>query len=298
MSLSVPLWWLQAVQSAESTVFYNTKIVDWAHFLVIACMFKDAGARQTPLLQRLVGLVLNTFGGSMMACILLGQPAAFLLYQTNFVNFLFVHFLVMYAPLVHRVLKFKPIWGPLMLTATFNPIFAIVGGVTRGLTSAHSLNGSFVAVVLCAWISGVGGGILSSAFNLPSGEWKFQSPVPLRASFPFGVYPQFFCALFFSCVRVCQPNTPTEFAAYCASAYNFVSLTDAQAIIAAVMVFFKAVDVFKYMTAQSSTSKSVPAVDAPKKETVKESAPAQPSVKPVDEQKPQNKNTKNSKKNK
>jgi hypothetical protein len=147
---------------------------------------------------------------------MLGQPSAWMLSNANVVNFLIAHALVFYAPLVHAALKLRAVWVALVLTDVFNTAFSLTGGVARALSAAHPLGGSLAAVVVLGLVSGCGGGVMSSAFSLPGGEWKLQAPAPLKARFPFGLYPLALAAAVVACARVCQPNAAPEWAAHCA----------------------------------------------------------------------------------
>ena len=95
-------------------------------------------------------------------------------------------------------------------------IASLMPCVARALSAAHPLGGSLAAVVVLGTVSACGGGVMSSALSLPGGEWKLQSPAPLKARFPFGLYPLALAACVVACVRVCQPSAAPEWAAHCA----------------------------------------------------------------------------------
>jgi hypothetical protein len=132
----------------------------WAHYVCVAALFKDAGADKNPFFQRGFGLVVQSFGGGILASILLGQPASLFCSTYTLFNFAIACFFVFHVPFVHRIAKLPLIWAIVQLLDAVYATFSLTqGGVNRALTSAHAgmLNGAPYLLILCGILASIGG---------------------------------------------------------------------------------------------------------------------------------------------
>eukprot|EP00455_Lapot_gusevi_P026722 TRINITY_DN2818_c0_g1_i2.p1 TRINITY_DN2818_c0_g1~~TRINITY_DN2818_c0_g1_i2.p1 ORF type:complete len:327 (+),score=53.65 TRINITY_DN2818_c0_g1_i2:42-1022(+) len=203
------LWqlWKDSIQNLEAVHYGPFRFVELCHCLAIAQLHYHAGARQSPWLQRLVGLTIQTVGGNFLNSLLLGQPPAFLYSNTTLPLILLSYAVTFYSPfhIVPRILAFPPVWIAMMwVDLVTSCIGMTLGGVHRTAAALHNtVHGHLPALIVTGILGATGGSTLGSAFNLASKDWKFQPPVSYQRPFPMMVVV-IACSLFYSCHAACH----------------------------------------------------------------------------------------------
>ncbi len=101
----------------------------WVHIFYVCCLFKTANV--TPhVYARLVGIIVQTFGGSLTVGVLLGLPSTLLLSNFNLPALLVAYVLVFHVPLVHRLLTSTLVWPFMTFFDWFNTCFSVIHGAT------------------------------------------------------------------------------------------------------------------------------------------------------------------------
>jgi len=179
MSLLSPFFSL--AQGVEDALPAGVPYLDIAHAIAVARELQQVSDPQ-PMLQALVCFLVSTLGGSSLGAIILGQPIAWLSYDSIVFTYVAV-FLVSYLPVTRGwfskitnapyLSTFFTFWDDLSWAA------AVETGVMRAIKPVHSgvpIRNSASAAILLGALGGTGGSALRGLFSLHKREWKLAVP--------------------------------------------------------------------------------------------------------------------------
>ncbi|CAG8801593.1 9375_t:CDS:2, partial [Dentiscutata erythropus] len=151
-----------------------------------------------------VSLMIMTVGGSTTSAILTGNAPSWLASNTTMTTYLWIYSIMFYFPNFHQYFTSIPpfILDPILITADgFIRANAICSsGVDRIRFGKHDnplLNTSWVAILICGTLSGCGGGLWESTFQLASPKWTFSTP-PAFINPPYDMKTSFITALLYT----------------------------------------------------------------------------------------------------
>ncbi|CAG8597969.1 7903_t:CDS:2 [Diversispora eburnea] len=159
------------------------KILNTLHALQINLNYKKS-LKDSPIswLQGLFAVIVMSVGGSTTSAILCGKAPHWLASNTTITTYLIIYFLIFYIPFFHRFCNSIPkiILDPILLIADgilrTSSIYSIIDNILFEMNDEPLLKNSWVAILLCGTLSGCGGSIWVSAFQMKSPNWSFTTP--------------------------------------------------------------------------------------------------------------------------